>query len=382
MRRIWGISFFAACLFLSGCSGLKNIQDLTYIVALGMDYDEETKEYTAYLQGLNFANVAKQEGGKPVEPVPIFIASATGETLNLAVSKLYNKSEPPLFFGHVSTIVLSKSIVTHRFNEIIEEIGRNRSLRHTLRVMTTDEDIQEVLNIKALFNYPAVYTVLFKKNENELYQDEIKPVTLMNFLRDYYEPMGVAKLPTLKIDKDTWKADKEYPILYFDGFEIFQQQKFMDTIPIKESIFINWLLDKNVSINRKVEEEGVLVAAVKLSTPKMKVKYDKGTTTPKFSIEISVSADLLEKIKDIPLKKLEGLIEEELKKNLKSIYNKGLDNKTDLLDIGEKWYRDHPKYYKEIRNSKSFYLDKDSLKSVKVKVEVFHFNSYMYDHKR
>jgi spore germination protein KC len=165
-----------------------------------MDYDEEKKEYTAYLQGLNFTNVAKTEGGKPV---PIFIASANGETLNIVVSKLYNKSEPPLFFGHVSTLVLSKSIVTHRFSEVIEEIGRNRSLRHTLRVMTTDEDIREVLNIKALFNYPAIYTVLFKKNDKEMYQDEIKPMTLMNFLSDFFEPMGVAKLPSVKIDHDT-----------------------------------------------------------------------------------------------------------------------------------------------------------------------------------
>ncbi|MEH7444651.1 hypothetical protein V7201_20245 [Bacillus sp. JJ1122] len=66
----------AGCLFLTGCSNIKNIQDLTYIVAIGMDYDQETKQYTAYIQGLNFANVAKQEGGRPAEPLPIFIASA------------------------------------------------------------------------------------------------------------------------------------------------------------------------------------------------------------------------------------------------------------------------------------------------------------------
>lgn len=379
MRITWIISFLTACFLLSGCSGLKNIQDLTYIVALGMDYEEETKEYTAYLQGLNFANVAKSEGGKPVEPVPIFIASATGETLNLAVSKLYNKSEPPLFFGHVSTLVLSKSVVKHRFNEVIEEIGRNRSLRHTLRVMTTDEDIREVLNIKALFNYPAIYTVLFKKNDKELYQDEIKPMTLMNFLSDFYEPMGVAKIPSVKIDHDTWKADKDFPILFFDGFEIFQQQKFMDFLPMNDAIFINWLLDKTVSINRKVEEEGELLAAIKLAPPKMKVKYEKKMDSPKFSIEISVRADLLEKIKDVPLKTLESLMEEEIKANVKKIYLKGVENKTDLLNVGEKWYRYHPKYYKELKNSKTFYLDKDSVKSVKVKVEVFHFNSYKYD---
>lgn len=379
MKRNWLFSCLVGCLILSGCSGLKNIQDITYIVAIGMDYDEEKKEYIAYLQGLNFANVAKVEGSKPVEPIPIFIASATGETLNLAVGKLYKKSEPPLFFGHVETLVLSQRIVTKHFKEVIEEMGRNRSLRHTLRVVTTEENIQEIFNIKALFNYPAVYTVLFRKKQSELDQDEIKPTSLMHFLREYYEPMGVAKLPNVKIDPKSWKADKNYPIVFFDGYAIFQQQEFIKVLPFKDAVYINWLLEKKVSLDQRVEEEGELVATLKLTSPKMKVKYQKGTTTPKLSIELSVHADLVEKIKDIPITKLKKLIEKDLKRKFTSIYIKGIENKADLLNVGEKWYRKHPNQFRELKKSNGFYLDKDSLTNLKVNVNIFHFNSYKYE---
>ncbi|MEH7308766.1 Ger(x)C family spore germination protein [Neobacillus drentensis] len=379
MKRKWMISFLAGCLLLSGCSGLKNIQDVTYVVAIGMDYDEEKEEYIAYLQSLNFANVAKVEGGKPTEPIPIFIASATGETLNLAVGNLYKKSEPPLFFGHVETLVLSQRIVRNHFKEVIVEIGRNRSLRHTLRVMTTDENIREVFNIKALFNYPAIYTVLFRKEKNEVYLDELKPMALMNFLRAYYEPMGVAKLPNVKIDSQTWKAEENYPIVFFDGYAIFQQQKFKKVLPFKDAVYVNWLLEKKVSLDQRVEDEGKLVAAMKLATPKMKVKYKKGTTTPKFSLEVSVPADLVEKIKDIPEPKLKKLMEDDIRRKITSIYKRGVKNKTDLLNVGEKWYRKHPKQYRELKKSTSFYLDKDSLTNIKVKVQIFHFNSYKYE---
>ena len=379
MKRKWIISFLAGCLILSGCSGLKNIQDVTYVVAIGMDYDEEKKEYIAYLQSLNFANVAKVEGGKPIEPIPIFIASATGETLNLAVGNLYKKSEPPLFFGHVETFVLSQRIVRNHFKEVMVETGRNRSLRHTLRVMTTDENISEIFNIKALFNYPAIYTVLFRKEKNEVYQNEIKPMALMDFLRAYYEPMGVAKLPNVKIDSQTWKADGKYPIVFIDGYAIFQQQKFIKVLPFKDAVYTNWLLEKKVSLNQRVDEEGKLVAAVKLATPKMKVKYKKGTTTPKFDIELTVPADLIEKIKDIPEQKLTKLVEEDIKRKLTSIYKNGVKNKTDILNVGEKWYRKHPKQYRELKKSNGFYLDKDSLSNLKVKVQIFHYNSYKYE---
>ncbi len=204
-------------------------------------------------------------------------------------------------------------------------------------------------------------------------------MALMDFLRAYYEPMGVAKLPNVKIDSQSWKADGNYPIVFFDGYAIFQRQKFKKVLPFKDADYVNWLLEKKIALNQRVEDEGKLVAAMKLATPKMKVKYKKGTTTPKFSLEVSVPADLIEKIKDIPEPKLTKLIEDDIKRKLTSIYKRGVKNKTDLLNVGEKWYRKHPKQYRELKKSNSFYLDKDSLTNIKVKVQIFHFNSYKYE---
>ncbi|MCH6268218.1 Ger(x)C family spore germination protein [Neobacillus citreus] len=379
MRIMKIVLVLSCCLIFTGCTGIKNIQDVTYIVAIGMDYDVKKKEYTAYIQGLNFANVAKTEGGRPVEPIPTFVASATGETLNLAVSKLYKKSEPPLFFGHVKTLVLSQRLIQHKAKEVIEEVGRNRSLRPTLRVVTTEEDIQKVFNVKALFDYPAVYTVIFKKDGSDLAEDEIRPTTLMRFLRDYYEPMGAAKLPLVKIDKNSWKTKKNFPILFFNGYAVFQHKKFIKVLPFNDAVYINWLLENRVALDRKVLDNGKLVAAVRLTTPKMKIKYEKGTASPKFSIELFAHADLLEKIEDIPMKKLHELIEKDIKMNIEALYKKGVDDQIDVLNAGEKWYRAHPKQYQQLKKSKNFYLDKKSLSKVNVKVQVFHYNAYKYD---
>ncbi|KAA0548106.1 Ger(x)C family spore germination protein [Bacillus sp. BGMRC 2118] len=381
MRVFRTIGVIICCLCLTSCSGLKNIQDLTYIVAIGMDYDEDKKQYKVFIQGLNFANVAKQEGSRPVEPIPIYVASATGETLNLAVSKLYKKSEPPLFFGHVVTLVLSENVVKQKFNEVIKEVGRNRSLRPTLRVVIAKDNMEDILNTKALFNYPAVYTVLFKGKANEISQDEIRPIILMNFLRDYYEPMGAAKIPIVTIDHDAWKADKDFPILYFNGYALFQHEKYMTDFSFNDAFLTNWLLEKKVTYDHKVEKDGELIAAVRLSSPKMKFKYEKDTSTPKFSIELSVQGDLLEKIKDIPAKELQEILEKDLKEKVISLYKTGLTNKIDILNAGEDWYRQHPKKYQELTKHKNFYLDENSLTNIKMDVTIVHYNSYKYSDK-
>ncbi|EWG10989.1 Ger(x)C family spore germination protein [Cytobacillus firmus] len=374
------ILMIALCVpMLSGCSGIKNIQDLTYIVSIGMDYDDEKGEYTVYLQGLNFLNVAKQEGGKSAEPVPIFVASAKGETLNLAVRKLYKMSEPPLYFGHIKTLVITDRIVQHKFKEVVEEVGKNRSIRPTLHVVTTDEEIEEVFNINALFNYPAVYTVLFKKDTYEIAQNEIRPVTLMKFLREYYEPMNAAKLPAVKIDKTSWKAEKDYPVLYFDGYTVFQNRTYKKELAFEDSLFLNWLMEKYIAIDRRVDIEDKLAAAVKLESPKLKIKYDEDSSSPKFSINLSIRADLLEKVQDISMNRLTSLVEEEIKAKLRTLYLNGVENKIDYLNAGEKWFRMHPEKFAELQKTGHFYLEDDSLTDIEVKVQIFNFNSYKYN---
>lgn len=374
------IPILAVCLFFfTGCEGIKNIQDLTYIVAIGMDYDEMEEEYVIYLQGLNFANVAKQEGGKPVQEVPSFVASARGKTLNLAVSELYKKSEPPIYFGHVKTLVLSQRLIQSKSKEVLEEVARNRSLRHTLRVVTTEEDIEQIFSIKALFNYPAIYTVLFKGKTQGMEENELQPTTLLYFLRSYYEPMGIAKLPAISIDKDTWKADKSLPVLFIDGYSVYQQQSYVKKILIEDAVLLDWLVDEEIAIDREVKDGDELVAAVELASPKMKITYDKHATAPTFSIKISARADLLEKLQDVSIEELKKSIEEDIKKQVIVLYESGVESKLDLLNAGEAWYRKYPKAYKELKDSNQFYLDRDSLKEVNVDIQIFHFNTYEYE---
>ncbi|RIW29362.1 Ger(x)C family spore germination protein [Bacillus salacetis] len=379
MKTLCNLSWIFLCMLcLSGCTGSRNIQDLTYIVSIGLDYDEEKNEYEVFIQGLNFANVAKQEGGRPTEPVPIFVALATGETLNLAVSKLYKKSEPALFFGHTVTLVLSEKVAQEKFNEVIREVGRNRSLRPTLRIVISKENMEETLNTKALFDYPAIYTVLFKGKKNELVQDELKPMILMNFLRDFYEPMGTARIPTVKIDPDAWQADKEFPVLYFDGYAVFQQQELKTQLSFEDALLTNWLLEDNVTIDHRAEKDGKLAAAIRFSSPKMKIEYEDSNNAPKFSISLSLQGDLLEKNRDIPLQELENIIKKDFQKQLTSLFKTGVENKIDVLNAGETWYREHPKKYQELQRSKGFYLTKESLTDVKVDVTMVHFNTYKY----
>ncbi|UOY91850.1 Ger(x)C family spore germination protein [Ectobacillus sp. JY-23] len=377
MKKV--VLFVLCCMMISGCAGLKNIQDLTYIIAIGLDYDENKKEYIAYLQGLNFVNVAKQEGKSSANNIPNFIGSARGETLNLAVSKLYKLTDPPLFFGHIRTIVVTNRLTNSAMKKFLTEVGRNRSVRGTIRLFITEEKIEDVFQIQGLFNYPSVYTVLFKESGAKIFKDEIQPVSLMQFLRTYYEPMGIAKLPAIKINHKAWKSEGSYPTVFIDGYSVFQNSESKGMIGRKDAFIIDWILGKNNSYTVRIEKDDKLIGVVDLGSPKMKVKYEKETDYPVFSIQLSVQGELIEKIEHISYKDLLSKIEKEITNQIYQVYEKGRKQGIDSLNVGENWYRKHPQKYHTLQNQPSFYLHKDSLKKIKVEVEVVNFNSYIYD---
>ncbi|MFE7064577.1 hypothetical protein ACFVAD_20795 [Sutcliffiella sp. NPDC057660] len=49
------------------------------------------------------------------------------------------------------------------------------------------------------------------------------------------------------------------------------------------------------------------------------------------------------------------------------------------MNVGEKWYRKHPKEYQKLKDSRNFYLNEESLTEVKVKAQILHFNSYKFN---
>ncbi|WP_044337270.1 Ger(x)C family spore germination protein [Rossellomorea aquimaris] len=371
----------ATALLLTGCTGSKNIQDLTYIVSIGLDYNEEDELYTAYLQGLNFANVAKQEGTKPTEPVPTYVGSASGKTLNMAVRNLYKATRPSLFFGHTKTLVISKNVIKYKYKEVLEDVGRNRSLRPNLLLYTTDESMEEIFKLNGLFQYPPVYTVLLTEETAEALQDDIGATSLMNFLREYYEPMGTAFIPNISIDKKSWQTDQPYPVLYLNGYSLFHQSQFKGDLPSQPSIIVDWLLTKKNQIDYPLFINDELVSTFKLLTkePKIKYKKEKGDFST-FSLEVSVKAELIEKLRDASYIEVKSALEKSLENEIRKVYNIGLDKQVDLLNVGEKWYRYHPQKFRKLEEQPSFYLTDNSLDDVKVKVDITHFNAYRYEH--
>ena len=80
----------------SGCWDNKEVQDINYITALGIDYKDN--KYIIYVQMLDFATIA--EAKKPNRKAPIWVGRGTGTTLTEALIDLYTSSQRRVSWGH------------------------------------------------------------------------------------------------------------------------------------------------------------------------------------------------------------------------------------------------------------------------------------------
>lgn len=82
--------FLALILLLTGCWDMKEAQNINFITALGVDY--ENGRFVIYAQLLDFSDIAKQEGAVETGHGEVWIGKSEGRTIDEALISLYPAS--------------------------------------------------------------------------------------------------------------------------------------------------------------------------------------------------------------------------------------------------------------------------------------------------
>lgn len=364
MKKILLMFIIAALLFvLSGCWGQKEIHSQIYVTGIGLDYDQE--EFTLYIQALNFANIAKQEGGSSLkESIPIFIGESKGKTIQAAISKLEQKAAFPLYFGHVETIVLSENTIKEQLKSVIEFIGQDPYLRYNSYFFGTTHDIKEIFNSESFFNYPSLYTVIH--NPDALTRDNlIIPVHKYNkFISTYYESVGSFIIPGLKIDQTQYSEGKEKKdIAAITGGFVISNQEYKGWIDKNDLSGLKWTSNEASIIPLTLFDEKVSVLIIK---PSKVIKVMKGNK-PSYELIVRGIAELIQNEENTGIDEIEKELSKKVKSDIQKTLEIGDKVNADLLNISEKAYRYHLHEW-NAAEIKSF--DMNSIENIDVKIKI------------
>lgn len=224
--------------FITGCYDYVEINDLSFVSAIGIDYEEDVFKLTYEI--LN--DTKKSSDGSSQDGYTI---TGSGKTIATAFDNISLKSTKLPYFYHLKAVVISEEVAKNHTKEIVEFITRNPEIRNEFH-FTIAKDVKASEIIKnSSENNPIVgnqITKLIESNVNYYNATFAKPFEdlLEKFLNKKNDP--IANVLTLSGTE-----------LKTVGIGLFSKYKYIDVLNDKDSAYLNALL--NMPLNMVITKE-------------------------------------------------------------------------------------------------------------------------------
>ncbi len=283
--------------FVSGCSpDVIEISDIALVMALGIDYDQQTKLYTFSTYNVMPTALSTDKAGK----LTGWTASVTGKSVIDTGRNLRGRLGKTLIFQHNKFVLIGEEAATHSFYEIMDFLMRNRQIRLTSYLVVTEGQASDKLKVRTQSG-DLLSNDLFGKvrNEKEWGKSMTQSIQMVaNWYTDPCRGFVTGRLGVTRQKNDTQQA------LALRGGAVFNKGKFKQWIQGDDVLVIQLLSErnrwKNLEFPRVVSYKGHDTSIYfKPSKQSIRSRFRHGK--PSIEIALTISAALGEIGQPLPL---------------------------------------------------------------------------------
>ncbi|MDK8180016.1 Ger(x)C family spore germination protein [Paenibacillus sp. UMB4589-SE434] len=372
IRGLYVGSLLLLLLSLSGCWDYKNVQDNNYVTAIGIDFQND--KYIVYTQSLDFSNVAKQEGVKPKDKVPVWLGRGEGVTLDAAINNIYNSSQLPIVWEHTTAIVFHERVLSQNMKSMMDSMLRYHEIRYSPWVFGTHVSIKELFAVNNTFNLAPINSLLH--NPMDMYEQQayIKPLSLREMLIKLVEPGATLLLPSLATNSKQWfkdiKPNEQYEV---DGIFVIDDNSYKGWQSKADSLGLRWINSSSartaLAIGRDNNKHQVLLS---METSKWDIHVRTQGAVLSYAIKANITGSIDEMLAPLPESEIEELAEDKVKAEIKHTFKVGLDHNADLYSLHQYVYRQQVTHWKRQGNGRNITLSPGDLDNIQVKVKLVH----------
>ena len=334
-------------LLCTGCFDYKEINDLAIINAIGVDYEDD--EYVITLEILN------DQIDKDSSKITSYTKVGHGKNLTSAIENAADKLSKQLIFNHIKLMILSKSIIEEKFENIIDLFLRNTYFRENFYVISATKNKPETLLNHTTNEAPIASTAITDTLESIRYSSNT------NVLKKFDEM--VEEVITYGIDtcfSNITLKDNEFIV---DGMSIFNNYSYKSNLS-NEYVKIYNLLTDNFDRPTYTINYDNLAFTTAINNGKINAEIKSGT--------INVTGNLMGRIIDNDpkynirdpknLERIDNDFTNLLNKKISEFIKVLQDNNSDILGITRN-------YYKKTRTKdKDYWLKLDIKSNIKFNI--------------
>ncbi len=311
--------------FVTGCVDYKELNSLSYITGMGIDYIDN--EFV-----ITYEVMDNKKEGATID-TNTYTITASGSSIYETGVNAIRALPSSAYFSHTQVIIISKTIAENYILELSDFVMRNPKLNEEfLLVMTDDCTPEDVLKNTSEEN-PSSAFYLYDMIKNNVYSQ--------NYYIDMPFAVFVQKMKEEKMDPaiSLVKIDENKIIL--DGIALFENDKYVLSADNDISNIYNSFINENTNIilNAKYNND-VIEAITKFE------KIDVNVTANDIFVSLDVIVEIKKNTKDIDLNDLssyeniEKKLSEELNNKIYEFINFLQKNNTDLLGLSNYYYID------------------------------------------
>ena len=359
MKHKW-ILLLCTILLFTGCWNYTELNNMAIIT--GLSIDKKGEEYEINLMVSNSQNVqsSNKEGSAQTS-----ILTGTGKGILEAIREAELYSPKRLYIGHLSVIIASTEVAQEGLEKILDYLMREPESRKKFYFVIANKakagDVLKVVSPLEVF--PSQNIAL---NIQSAAQEEAvtRDMTYSNFLSDILTEGKQPTLTSITVIGDVDKGEKNENIQKTDPdsiiklgpIAIFKNDRLLGFASDDESSGINLFNNaiKQMHVTTKCDDSFITTNLREIKVGK-KVKFE--NDQPKITLTMKATASIKEINcrRNLEDRKVILDIEKELREELESILQKGIDAaqktyKSDVLGLGSLVYQKNPKYWYKNRD--------------------------------
>lgn len=348
-------------LFLTGCYGRIELENLGIIVAMGID-----KEDDGFIMTLHIIRPLPGGDGAAMQEETIWVGTSTGQTLFDASKNFRARAAAQLTWMHNRIIIIGEDAARDGLHDILDFLTRNREIRYKSWVVVTEGKAKDALQVTPELQ-PTFYEQVQGLIEN---QDEwAKQET--NRIKDFaisvsnpYKDIVTARM--IIIDPEVMGAHEEESDQMTQA--TIQKSLLLDgSAVIKGTKLAGWLTKTETRsllfLEGKAQEALIVVpfndgkVSVEVGGADTSIKPGFRNGKPLVEVEIRgvgriAETDVMVDFSDLESNaRLEGILGERIAGELRnSIAKFQGEYNADILGIGDLYYRNNTQWWKENRD--------------------------------
>lgn len=348
------------CLLFTGCYNYNELNTLAIATGMSINYKEDHYEVSLLIANSKQAQVSSKEGESHS-----IVYKGKGKTISEALREIDVTSPKKIYIGHLSFIVISKSLAENGLLDSLDYLLRDpESIKRFYLIMAKNVEAEEILEIVSpLESFPAqsISTAISFSRESQAVTSTIPYSSFIeNLVKRGAEPI----LATIELKG---KADKGKT-----------EESLQNTTPkayLKLSTLALFKEDKLVHITNEEESEGINIinnqvgelllncycsggrAEIEIQNLKTSRKVSIQNGKPHILIQVKGSGSLQESTCSLNLEKEEDILalEEKANEEVKRLMQKAVDVtkkfETDSFGFGNLLYKFHPRIFKSMEDT-------------------------------